>query len=174
MSYDIRLANGDVTVSDLLGTDDYLVSNFPRQVDMQPIDQWLAVQPNEPLLQTFEPSLEVGSGNYYGLFATAIEFTTLTEGQRRYIHTTIMGGKPVAKVTAYLEHPINGFGVYTGQLLTPYAANSQGFSRYDQRLYTINTYLFQRATAKTGGRLLLESGSHLLLESGDKIFLETS
>ena len=173
MSTSIRLAAGDITAYNLLNTSSYLVTNFPRQTDMDAVDQWLAVQPNPPLLQTFVQSLEVGSGGYYGKFATQIEFTFMTEDMRQYIYSTIMSSKPVAKVTAYLEHPTNGFGVYTGELVTPFAANSEGgFNRFDETMYTSNVYIFRRATLKTISYLLQENGDYLLQENGDRIVLE--
>ena len=84
-----------------------------------------------------------------------------------------MSGNPIAKATVYAEHPDNGFGVYTGELVTPYVANSEGaFNRYDANYYSNNVYPFRRATRKTISYLLMESGDNLLLESGDKIILE--
>lgn len=147
MSDLIRLGTGTIAAATLEGTSSYLVTNFPIQADMGSGDTWIAQQPNPPLLQNLIPSLEVGSGGYYGKFASQIEFSILTEDMRQYLHNTIMGGNPIAKVTAYLEHPLNGFGSYVGELITPYAANSQGgFSRYDASYYTRNIYLFQRAS----------------------------
>jgi hypothetical protein len=171
MSYDIRIGAGDIPAYTLLTDDSYKVVNWTRQADMTPADQWLAVQPNPPLLQTFVPSLELGSGDYYGKFASQIEFTYLTEDMRQYIFNTIMGGKPVAKVTVYLEHPTNGFSVYTGQLVTPYAVGG-AFDRFDSNIYTSNVYPFQRGTLKTISYLLQENGDYLLQENGDRIVLE--
>lgn len=171
MSYDIRLWNGDITAYDLLNTDSYKVTNYTRQTDMTPSIQWLAVQPNPPLVQPFVQGLEVGTGKLYGKFASAIEFPMLTEDMRQYIDTNILGSNPIAKVTAYLEHPLNGFGVYTGELASPFVAGGT-FNRFDKNIYTNVVYPFRRATLKTISYLLLENGDYWLLENGDRIILE--
>lgn len=173
MSYDIRIGAGDITAYDLLNTSSYLVSNWARQSDMIASDQWLCTQPDQPLLQPYVGSLEVGAGGYVGKFATQIMFPVLTQEQRQYIDTNILGGKPIAKVTAYLEHPINGFGVYTGELVSPYAANSEGsFSRFDKKRYFASVFEFRRATLKTIRVIGTLSGNAIGTLTGDAIALE--
>lgn len=172
MSYSIRLGAGNIPAYTLLNDDSYLISNWTRQTDMTPAVYWLATQPDQPVLQEFRNSLEVGAGRYYGRFATALTFWILTEDMRQYIDTNIMNGNPTAQVTAYVEHPINGFGVYVGELVSPYTANTATFTRFDQNIYTGNTFVFRRASLKTITYLLQENGDYLLQENGDRIVLE--
>ena len=172
MSYAIRLGAGNIPAYTFLNDDSYLISNWARVADMPAAIYWLATQPDLPLLQEYRPSLEVGAGRFVGRFASALTFWILTEDMRQYIHNTIMGGNPTAQVTAYLEHPINGFGVYVGELVSPYTANTGTFTRFDQNIYSANTFPFQRATLKTISYLLQENGDYILQENGDKIVLE--
>lgn len=172
MSTSIRIGAGNIPAYTFLNTSSYLVTNWTRQTDMRPGVDWLVTQPDQPMLQQYRPSLEIGAGRFVGRFATSLTFWFLTEDMRQYIDTNIMSNKPTAQVTAYVEHPINGFGVYVGELITPYAANTGTFRRFDQNIYTENTYLFARATLKTIDYLLQENGDYLLQENGDRIVLE--
>jgi hypothetical protein len=172
MSRLIRLGAGNISAYDLLNTDSYLVTNFTYQSDMGNSIEWLCVQ-NTVLLQERRQGLEIGTGGYYGKPSCQIEFPSLTSLMRQYIDTEIMSNKPIAQVTMYLDHPINGFGVYTGELVSPFAVDAETtFDRYDSTYYNNNQYLFRRATENTTSELLLESGDFILLESGDKILLE--
>lgn len=173
MSDLIRIANGTVSPSTLLATASYLVSNWTRQTDMTAGDYWSCSQPEEgELKQEYRGGLEVGSGKFYGNVSGIFEFFILTEDMRQYIHSTIMNNQPVAPVTVYAHHAIDGFQVYQGELLTPYAANAESsYSRFDDAYYTNNQYLFRRGS-RVSDYLLLEAGDFILLESGDKILLE--
>ena len=91
---------------------------------------------------------------------------------RQYIDTNIMSNNASAKVTAYLEHPINGFGVYVGELVTPYAANTGTFNRFDNNIYSSNVYIFRRATLKTIAVLGTQSGNALGTANGSVIATE--
>ena len=175
MSSSIRLANGTLTANDLLTTSSYLVSNWTRQTDMMvsAAIQWRASQPENGVTQEMASSLEKGSGKFIGLVSGTIEFFYMTEDMRQYVHNTIMGGSPVSLVTAYLHHPLDGFQVYQGELLTPFAANAETpHTRFSDEIYTNNQYLFRRGTQVTTSELLLESGDFMLLETGGNILLE--
>lgn len=147
MSDLIRLASGIVTAHTLLNTSSYLVTNFPRQTDMTASVSWTATQPENGVQQQVRTGAEIGSGGYYGKVSGVIEFFILTEDMRQYLHNTIMGGKPIASVTAYLHHPVDGFQVYQGELLSPYAANAEtSYTRVNDDYYSNNQYLFRRGT----------------------------
>lgn len=173
MSDSIRLASGTLTANDLLTTSSYLVNNWTRQTDMTAGVQWRCSQPENGVMQEMASSLESGSGKFIGLVSGVLEFFYMTEDMRQYVHTTIMGSSPVALVTAYLHHPIDGFQVYQGELVTSFAANAEtSHTRFSDAIYTNNQYLFRRGTQVTTSELLLESGDFMLLETGDKILLE--
>lgn len=150
MSDLIRLAAGTIAAATLTSTSSYLVTNFPRQTDMPVSVYWSTSQPEIGVQQQVRNSLEVGSGGYYGKVSGIIEFFILTEDMRQYLYTTIMGSSPIAAVTAYLHHPVDGFQVYQGELLTPYAANAEtSYTRFNDDFYTNNQYLFRRGTKVT-------------------------
>ena len=173
MSNLIRLVSGVVSAYTLLNTPSSLVENFPRQTDMTPAVSWSASQPEFGVQQQIRTGAEIGSGGYYGKLSGVLEFFILTEDMRQYLHNTIMGGKPIASVTAYLHHPVDGFQVYQGELLTPYAANAETtHTRVNDDYYTNNQYLFRRGTKVTISYLLQENGDYLLQENGDRIVLE--
>ena len=66
---------------------------------------------------------------------------------RQFIDTNIFASAPIAPVTAYLNHPIDGFQIYQGELVTPFAANSEtSYTRFSDAIYTNNQYLFRRGT----------------------------
>lgn len=173
MSTDIRLASGALTAFDFLADSTNLVTNFPTQSDQQIAYKWFARQPDKALQSTFRSGLEIGSGKIVGKFAGIIEFDVLTIEMRQYINTTIMSSKPSALVTMYLSHPVNGFGVYQGELIDPFSVNSDlAYERFADDQYNNVQYQFKRAVLVVTSELLLESGDFLLLESGDKLLLE--
>lgn len=147
MSNLIRIAAGNITANDLLTTSSHLVSNWTRQTDMSAAVQWRSSQPEFGVTQEFAAGLEVGSGKFYGKMSGVIEFFYLTEDMRQYIHNTIMASSPIAPITAYLHHPLDGFQAYQGELVTPFAANAEtNYSRFDDSIYNNNQYLFRRGT----------------------------
>jgi len=173
MSDSIRLAAGTVSAATLLGSSSYLVINFPRQTDMSASVDWRSSQPEFGVSQEYVAGLEVGSGKFYGGVSGILEFYYMTEDMRQYIHATIMNNSPIAPVTVYLHHPLDGFQVYQGELVTPFAANAEtAYSRFNDAVYSNNQYLFRRGTQVSTSDLLLESGDVVLLESGDNILLE--
>ena len=173
MSTQIRLASGFITAFALLNDSATLVNNFPTQADQQIAYKWFARQPDKALQSAFRGGLEIGSGKLVGKFNSLMEFDVLTVEMRQYINTTIMGGNPSAQVTMYLAHPMNGFGAYQGELIDPFATNSDiAYDRFDDDQYNNVQYQFKRAVLVETSNLLLESGDFLLLESGDKLLLE--
>ena len=145
MSLSIRLWNGTITANDLLTTSTYLVSNWTRQTDMSASIQWRCSQPENGVTQEMASSLESGSGKFIGQVSGTIDFFYMTEDMRQFVHNIIMGGSPVSLVTAYLHHPLDGFQVYQGELLTPFAANAEtAHTRVNNDIYTNNQYLFRR------------------------------
>lgn len=174
MSELIRLGAGQIAAFDLLNTSGYLVSNFPRQSDMVASQYWSASQPNKMLLRETRPSLGRGGGNYYGGFSGAFNFFMLTEDMRHYIHNTIMGGKPYATVTVYMQTTVDdGFQVMVGELVNPFATNAESdYETFGYEMTHTNSYLFRRGRIITEEALLLEDGTELLLEDGTPILLE--
>lgn len=174
MSSLIRIAAGTVTENDLMNTSSYLVENWTRQTDMSTSDYWSCSQPEGgEFKQEFRAGLEVGSGKFYGLVSGILEFFVMTEDMRQYVHETIMSSKPIAAVTVYAHHAIDGFQVYQGELVTPFAANSEAsYSRFDDAYYTNNQYLFRRGTRISNSYLVLSTGDYLLLSTGDKVIVE--
>lgn len=177
MSDLIRIAPGTITAYALLTTDSYLVSNWTRVSDMGIADEWSATQTDNPMLQEHVPSLEVGAGGFYGKHSGIITFSLLTPLMRDYLENTLLGGNGIAAVTAYLHSPRigdnNGFAVFQGEMISPYAVNAESsFRRFSDHYYTANDYIFRRGRLVTVSYLLLESGDYLLLETGDKLALE--
>lgn len=174
MSNLIRLAAGTVTAFDLLNTASYLVTNWARQADMDAADSWQALQPEQGLRSEYVASIELGSGNLYGGYSGVLEFFMLTEAMQQYIHTNILSGKPVAKVTAYLYNDFTrAWGIYVGELLSPHVANAESeYGVFGQARFWNNQYLFRNGVSATISYLLLESGDVILTESDDSLILE--
>ncbi len=145
---------------------------------MQPANYWSASQPEgAELLRELVTGLGVGTGGYYGLYSGLIEFFILTPQMREYLEETILGGNGVAAVTVYLHNPRigtnSGFAAYQGELVSPYVLNSEAsYTRFSDRTYANNQYLFRRGTVQADNLLLLESGDAILLENGNTIALE--
>lgn len=174
MSKLIRLAAGLISANALLTDSSTLVNNFPLQSDQEADKEWRVSQfENQPLQATLRRGAERGTSKYVSRFSTVIQFMRLTLGMRQFVENTIMLGKPSATVTMFLEHPVDGFGVYQGELTTPFAVGSDlSYIRWDENQYLTVQYGFGRGVKVTTSELLLESGSFILLESGDKILLE--
>ena len=91
---------------------------------------------------------------------------------REYLEETILGGNGIARVTAYLHDPRkgadSGFVALVGELISPYILNSEAsYTRFSDRTYANNQYLFRRGSAATVNVLLLADGSsELLLADG--------
>lgn len=169
MSLDIRLWNGTISENDLLNTSSYLVSNWTRQTDMSAGVQWRCSQPENGVMQEMASSLEKGSGKFIGQVSGVIDFFYMTEDMRQFVHDTIMGSSPVSLVTAYLHHPLDGFQVYQGELLTPFAANAEtSHTRFSDAIYTNNQYLFRRGTRISDSYLIDENSDFLVDELGFK------
>jgi hypothetical protein len=166
------MATGTVTAYDLLNTSSNLLSNWTRQSD-QTVD-WIATLPEFGMRRPLAGGLDIGSGKFTGLYSAIIEFPFLTENMQQYIHTTLMEDSPIAIVTVYAyDDYARAASVFTGELVAPYAANSeQSYSPFGSSLFTNNQYLFRAGTKITVSNLLLESGDYLLLENGNKISLE--
>ena len=177
MSSLIRIGAGTITAYDLLSDDSYLVSEWDRLSDMPSSVSWSASQPELGITAEWIGGLGKGTGGFYGGHSGIVEFFILTPLMRDYLENTLLGGNGIATVTVYLHNPRladnDGFAVYQGELLTPYAANAESsHTRFNDFAYTNNQYLFRRGTLATVSNLLLEDGDYLLLESGEKISLE--
>jgi len=170
MSRLIRLWNGTISENDLLNTSSYLVTSYTRQTDMAAATQWQASQPEFGVTQELAAGLEVGSGKFYGGVSGIIQFFYLTEDMRQFIDDNIMSNAPIAAVTAYLHHPIDGFQVYQGELVTPFAANAEtSYTRFSDAIYSNNQYLFRRGTKISDSYLIDESSNFIVDEDGNKI-----
>lgn len=174
MSEQIRLAAGFISANALLTDSSTLVINFPIQADQSIDKEWHVSQfENQPLQAVLRRGLERGTGKYVSKLSTVLQFMRCTLNMRQFIENTIMVGKPIAPVTMFLEHPVNGFGVYQGELSTPFARDSNlSYTRWDENQYLTIQYDFNRGVLVETSELLLESGDFILLESGDKILLE--
>ena len=170
----IRIAPGIVTAFDLLADATSVVIDWTRQTDMNGRDQWQVSQPQFGVRAEVVPSLEKGSGRFYGGYSGVLDFFTLTEDMQNYIRDTIMGDSPIALVTAYLYDDYNRqYAVFQGEMLSPHLANAEGeYSPFGFERFVNNQYLFRRGTLVTVSYLLLETGDVLLTEAGDKIVLE--
>lgn len=151
MSRLIRIAAGAIDAYDLLSTDSYLVSEWARLDDMPSSVSWSASQPELGLLTEHVQGLGKGTGGFYGDASGIIEFFVLTPYMRDYLENTLLGGNGIAPVTAYLHNPRfadnDGFAVYQGVLLSPYLANADtAHTRFNDKIYTNNQYLFTRGT----------------------------
>lgn len=151
MSRLIRIAAGAIDAYDLLSTDSYLVSEWARLDDMPSSVTWSASQPELGLLTEHVQGLGKGTGGFYGDASGIIEFFILTPYMRDYLENTLLGGNGIATVTAYLHNPRfadnDGFAVYQGVLLSPYLANADtAHTRFNDKMYTNNQYLFTRGT----------------------------
>lgn len=172
MSNLIRLAAGQVTAFDLLNTDSYLVSNFPRQSDMTASHYWSASQPNKMLMREQRPSLGIGGSRYVGGYFGELSFFHLTEDMRQYLDTGIFGGNPSARVTVYMATTLNSFQVLTGELTNPFSLNAESdFETSGYENTHTNVCLFSRGTILDISNLLLMTGDNLLLMSGEKLAL---
>jgi hypothetical protein len=176
MTDSIRLAAGTVTAFDLLTTDSYLVTQYTRTSDMTPAMHWLATQPEgAELKRQWRGGFEVGSGNWYGGFNGALVFSILTIGMRDTIENTLLGGKGVAKVTAYLHAPQAAQSqemiVVLGELVSPFRQESDTYTYFDGKLYHTVRYDFRRGSEVTLQVLATEDDNILTTESGAWIVL---
>lgn len=150
MSDLIRIAQGHVSAYTLLTTDSYLVSNWARTSDMKSHISWRCSQPEGGELRTeFVQGLGVGTGGFYGGYSGILEFMLLTPQMRNYIEETLLYDAGISAVTVYAHAPHfgdnEGFAVFQGELVSPYAINAEGsYSRFSDRHYTNNQYLFRR------------------------------
>ena len=150
MSTDIRLASGALTAFDFLADSTNIVTSFPTQSDQQIAYKWFARQPDKALQSMFRDGFGDASGKTVTKLMSIIEFDVLTIEMRQYIRDTIMGGKQIALVTMYIAHAENGFGVYQGTLVSPFATNSDlTYERFSDDQYNNVQYRFQKGVLST-------------------------
>jgi hypothetical protein len=148
----IRLASGTVTAYTLLTTSSYLVTNWTRVSDMPASIDWLASQPEYGAARRFVPSLAVGSGKRVGKFNTVLSFFQLTTGMRNYIEHTLLSSNGIGAITCYIHLPEdeNVFAVCTGELVSPYHADSDlTYTRVNDELDVNVQYGLRRLTIST-------------------------
>lgn len=171
----IRIAPGQVTAYELLTTDSYLVSNWPRTSDMPADLHWQASQPEKGLQQELVTSLGRGGGGYYGSYSGLISFFILTPFMRQYLFETIMQSSPVAMITAYLHTPNDAYDfdemqVVYGEMLSPIASNAESdYARFTNRIYHTLQYPINRAEIQRLNVLTTLSGAILTTLDGKMI-----
>lgn len=170
----IRLATGHIDAYDLANTDSHLVTNWTRTNDMTASDHWHATQPDQGVQRIHRRSREIGAGGFYGGYSGILEFFTLTTGMIEYIEDTILGGNGISKATIFVRIGKQSYKYFQGELVSPFALDSESDYTTAGETYTTNTqYLFRRGTEVTVSNLLLEIGDLILLENGDNIALES-
>lgn len=151
MSQLIRIASGAVSAYDLLNDENSLVINWTRYDDMPTAVYWSASQPEFGVQAEFVAGLGKGTGGFYGGYSCVLQFFLMTAQMRDYVENTLLNGNGIGRVTAYLHNPRftdnDGFAVYQGELVSPFAANAEStYTRYGEKLYSNNQYLFRRGT----------------------------
>lgn len=151
MSRLIRLTEGEIAANTLLSTSSYLVTNWARTADMGAADSWLAVQPEQGLVREQVQSLEVGAGGYYGRYSGVLEFFQLTTQMRDYIEDTILNGRGIGKISAFLHTPKSPFemDVFWGQMISPFRTGNTDYFRYSDGRYWNVQYVINRAVEQT-------------------------
>lgn len=102
-TYDIlRIANGWVSASTILGSSDYLITNFPIQSDSK-FPNWLVYMDGGITNGTIQQSLS-GAGGLQGKYSGTLTLALFTPDMQQYWFDTVMGGKYISKVTLYAFH----------------------------------------------------------------------
>lgn len=167
---DIRIAPGQVSAYDLLNTDSYLVSNWPRTSDMSPSIQWSAAQPDKPLEREEVASLGIGGGGFYGKYSGTFNIFRATPLMRQYLFETIMQSKPIAPVTVYMQTSQAAFEDTEFQVLYGEIQRVDYVRFNDEHFHTIQ-YEFRRGTVVENNILLLGNGTDSLLLGNGTSFL---
>lgn len=166
---DIRIAAGQVTAYELLSNDAHLVSEWTRTSDMPSSTYWSAAQPEKPLERPNAPkAMGLGTGRFYGGYSGLFNFFMTTPLMRQYLFESLMGSRPVAAVTVYMQATQGAFENAEFQVLYG-EIERVAYERWNDDIYHTVQYEFRRGTVLdlevlstlAGAPLTTLSGQHL-------------
>lgn len=99
----IRIAPNFVSASTILGSDSYLISEFPIQSDSV-YPHWQAYVDGGITDGDVIQSL-AGDGGLYGTYSGTLTLSLFTPDMQSYWFTNVMQSKYIAPVTLYVFHP---------------------------------------------------------------------
>jgi hypothetical protein len=166
---DIRIAQGQVTAYELLSNDAYLVSEWTRTSDMNPSVYWSASQPDKPLERPKAPqAMGLGAGRFYGGYSGVFSFFMTTPLMRQYLFETLMGSRPVAAVTVYMQASQGGFDDSEFQVLYGEIERME-YERFNDDFFMNVRYEFRRGTVQELEVITTLAGATLTTLSGQEL-----